>query len=148
MARGRRLSSNTEAMNARLGTCIKPFPSPAIFQIPNVDKPALIFPGKTALTISHRSLKQHVEEDQQQLAQLGVASGTVISTCLPNSLEFVVAFLGICKQRGKAVPLNPAYKQGEIEIYAADRLMSLEWRQCRPRLEGERQVRVSDRHET
>lgn len=43
-----------------------------------------------------------------------------MSITLPNSYEFVVAFLAACWQRAIAAPLNPAYKQEEFEFYIDD----------------------------
>ena len=39
---------------------------------------------------------------------------------MPNSFEFIVAFLAASWQRAIAAPLNPAYKQDEFEFYIDD----------------------------
>lgn len=39
---------------------------------------------------------------------------------LPNCYELIVAFLATAWQRGIAAPLNPAYKQDEVEFYVDD----------------------------
>nr|POE99413.1 putative peroxisomal-coenzyme a synthetase [Quercus suber] len=84
------------------------------------DAPAMIIPGKSALTLSHADLRHHIAELQQQFASLGIGHESAVSIALPNSLELIVAFLAATWQRGIAAPLNPAYKQDEFEFYIDD----------------------------
>ncbi len=81
---------------------------------------AIIVPGKPALTISYKQLSADVSSFQQKLAALGIAPESAVSIALPNSYEFIVAFLAASWQRGIAAPLNPAYKQSEFEFYIDD----------------------------
>ena len=82
---------------------------------------AIIVPGKPhGLTISYDQLASHVSNFQKRLADLGIAPHTAVSIVLPNSYEFIVAFLAASWQRAIAAPLNPAYKQDEFEFYISD----------------------------
>ena len=86
----------------------------------NPNDPAVILPGSPELNIPFVKLSQHIHVMQKKLAAIGVGPGTVVSICLPNSLEFVTTFLAISWQRGISAPLNPDYKQDEIEFYVDD----------------------------
>lgn len=82
---------------------------------------AIIIPGKpNALTISYEQLGAHVLSFQKKLAALGITPQAAVSIALPNSFEFIVAFLAASWQRAIAAPLNPAYKQDEFEFYIDD----------------------------
>ncbi|KAL8662486.1 MAG: hypothetical protein Q9202_004631, partial [Teloschistes flavicans] len=84
-------------------------------------KSAILVPHKPqALTFTFDDLKAHVLDFQKNLARLGIAPRNAISIALPNSYEFIVAFLAIAAQRAVAAPLNPAYKQSEFEFYIND----------------------------
>ncbi|KAG9255733.1 uncharacterized protein F5Z01DRAFT_652019 [Emericellopsis atlantica] len=82
---------------------------------------AVIIPSRPhALTVTYSSLASQVSRFQQQLASLGITTASPVSIALPNSWEFIVAFLAASWQRGIAAPLNPAYKQDEFEFYIDD----------------------------
>ncbi|KAJ9642444.1 hypothetical protein H2199_004825 [Coniosporium tulheliwenetii] len=82
---------------------------------------AVIVPSKPdALTISYQQLSAEVSSFQKKLAALGIAPESAVSIALPNSYEFIVAFLAASWQRAIAAPLNPAYKQSEFEFYIDD----------------------------
>lgn len=85
------------------------------------NNPAIIVPSKpVALAISYRQLASHISAFQKKLAVLGITSEAVVSIALPNSYEFIVAFLAASWQRAIAAPLNPGYKQEEFEFYIDD----------------------------
>lgn len=85
------------------------------------DSVAIIVPSKPkALTVSYRELSAEVLSFQKKLAKLGVAPQAAVSIALPNTYEFIVAFLAAAWQRGIAAPLNSAYKQEEFEFYIDD----------------------------
>lgn len=87
---------------------------------------AILIPCKPhSLLFSFEDLGVHVLEFQKKLAQFGIAPHDAVSIALPNSFEFVVAFLATAKQRAIAAPLNPAYKQDEFEFYIDDLKSSL-----------------------
>ena len=82
---------------------------------------AIIIPGKSdVLTLSSEQLYAQVTSFQIQLASIGIAPKAAVSIALPNSIEFIVAFLAASWQRAIAAPLNPAYKQDEFEFYIDD----------------------------
>ncbi len=82
---------------------------------------AIIVPSKSnPLTISYQQLTSHVLTFQKKLAHLGITPQAAVSIALPNSYEFIVAFLAASWQRAIAAPLNPAYKQDEFEFYIDD----------------------------
>ena len=89
--------------------------------LPTTGGTAIIIPNKpNALTISYPQLTSHVSAFQKKLAQLGIHPQAAVSIALPNSYEFIVAFLAASWQRAIAAPLNPAYKQDEFEFYIDD----------------------------
>ena len=89
--------------------------------IPISRRTAIIIPRKPEpLIISHSQLISHVSTFQIKLARFGITSQAIVSIALPNSYEFVVAFLAASWQRAIAAPLNPAYKQDEFEFYIDD----------------------------
>ena len=83
--------------------------------------PAVIVPGRLRpLEISFDQLYTHVLSFQKKLANLGINSQDAVSIALPNSYEFIVAFLAVSWQRAIAAPLNTAYKLEEFEFYIDD----------------------------
>ncbi|KAH8810768.1 hypothetical protein F5884DRAFT_819299 [Xylogone sp. PMI_703] len=85
------------------------------------DNPAIIVPAKpNATTLSHASLKRHVQKLQEKLVAIRVTPGVPVAISMPSSLEFVVAFLAVACSRAISAPLNPAYKQDEVEFYVND----------------------------
>jgi oxalate---CoA ligase len=85
------------------------------------NSPAIIVPSKpNALTVTYSQLNAEVVSFQKKLAKLGISPGSAVSIAIPNSYEFIVAFLAASWQRGIAAPLNPAYKQEEFEFYIDD----------------------------
>jgi acyl-coenzyme A synthetase/AMP-(fatty) acid ligase len=85
------------------------------------DATAIIIPSKPKpLTISYKDLSAEVASFQQKLARLGVSHKSAVSIALPNTYEFIVAFLASSRQRAIAAPLNSAYKQEEFEFYIDD----------------------------
>ena len=84
-------------------------------------KTAIIVPGKAnPLIASYEQLNTQVSTFHEQLASLGITAQAAVSIALPNSYEFIVAFLAASWQRAIAAPLNPAYKQDEFEFYIDD----------------------------
>ncbi|KAF7904957.1 uncharacterized protein EAF01_005479 [Botrytis porri] len=81
---------------------------------------AIIVPGKQPLTITYKQLTAEISSFQKKLAKLGVTPQAAVSIALPNTYEFIIAFLAAAWQRGIAAPLNSAYKQEEFEFYIDD----------------------------
>lgn len=85
------------------------------------DATAIIVPGKSNyLVVSYKQLSADISSFQQKLAKLGLTPQGAVSIALPNTYEFIVAFLASSWQRGIAAPLNAAYKQDEFEFYIDD----------------------------
>ena len=82
--------------------------------------PAIIIPGSRHVHISADQIRFDTFSFQQQLARLSISSSSAVSIALPNSYEFIVAFLATTWQRGIAAPLNPSYTQDEFEFYIGD----------------------------
>ena len=83
--------------------------------------PAIIVPNKDRpLVVSYQNLYREVTRFQEKLAKVGIRAGAAVSIALPNSYEFIVAFLAASWQRAIAAPLNSAYKQDEFEFYIDD----------------------------
>jgi acyl-coenzyme A synthetase/AMP-(fatty) acid ligase len=82
---------------------------------------AIIIPFKpNHLTVSYKNLSAEVLSFQKKLAKLGITPQAAVSIALPNTYEFIVAFLAASWQRAIAAPLNSAYKQEEFEFYIDD----------------------------
>ncbi len=82
---------------------------------------AIIVPGRPCpLTVSYGQLDADLSAFQTKLAKLGVAPQDAVSIGLPNSYEFVIAFLAAAQQRAITAPLNPGYKRDEFEFYIND----------------------------
>ena len=83
--------------------------------------PAILVPSEPQpSTFSYDQLRVQVSSFQEKLASLGITPQAAVSIALPNSVEFIVAFLAASWQRAIAAPLNPAYKQDEFEFYIDD----------------------------
>ncbi len=90
------------------------------FQL-DANSTAIVVPSKpTPLTFSYQQLAAQITSFQEKLAVLGLTPEAAVSIALPNSFEFIVAFLAASWQRAIAAPLNPAYKQDEFEFYIDD----------------------------
>ena len=88
---------------------------------PTAESVAVIIPSQPkALKVSYKELSAEVLSFQKKLAKLGVTPQAAVSIALPNTYEFIVAFLAAAWQRGIAAPLNSAYKQEEFEFYIDD----------------------------
>ena len=82
---------------------------------------AVIIPSQPqALTVTYQQLSAEVSSFQRKLAELGITPQVAVSIALPNSYEFIIAFLASSWQRAIAAPLNAAYKQDEFEFYIDD----------------------------
>lgn len=87
---------------------------------PSSEATAIIIPGSKPLEISYKRLTSDILAFQQKLANLGITPAAAVSIALPNSYEFIVAFLAAAWQRAIAAPLNSNYKQSEFEFYIDD----------------------------
>jgi long-chain acyl-CoA synthetase len=67
--------------------------------------------------MDYAELRDRVERLAAGLASRGLGDGAPVALVLPNVPDFAVAFLGILRAGGIAVPLNPQFKEAELEFY-------------------------------
>src|SRR5882672_5197394 len=81
-------------------------------------QPAVFIPDGPEVT--YGQLQQQIEAVTAVLREGGVQAGEPIAIVLPNTLEFLVAFLATTWARAVAAPLNPGYKVEEFRFYLED----------------------------
>lgn len=54
---------------------------------------AIIIPGTPPLTITYKQLSSEILSFQKKLAAVGISPEAAVSIAVPNSYEFIVAFL-------------------------------------------------------
>jgi long-chain acyl-CoA synthetase len=67
--------------------------------------------------LTYAELLERVEGLAQGLAANGLGAGDPVGLVLDNSLAFVVSFLAVTGLGAVAVPLNPQFKENELEFY-------------------------------
>jgi cyclohexanecarboxylate-CoA ligase len=80
------------------------------------EAPALIHSERV---ISYRDLSNQVARLAEGLRQVGVARGEVVAVQLPNTIEFVVAYLAICRLGAVLCTLHMPYRGAELEALLA-----------------------------
>lgn len=70
--------------------------------------------------ISYVQLSSLADRFARALVRLGLKRGERVSICLPNVPQFPIAFFGVLKAGGVAVPTNPLYTQPELEHQLKD----------------------------
>jgi long-chain acyl-CoA synthetase len=78
-------------------------------------------PGHTAVVyrderISFADLVERIERLASGLAQRGVQAGDAVALLLPDDPWYVISFHAITAMGAVAVPINPAFKQAELEF--------------------------------
>src|SRR3954471_2052409 len=81
-------------------------------------QPAVFIPD--GLEVTYGQLRQQIEAVTAALREGGVQAGEPVAIVLPNSLEYLVAFLAATWARAVAAPLNPGYKVEEFRFYLED----------------------------
>lgn len=81
------------------------------------DKIAVHFLGSS---YSYKDLQQLSERFASGLYQLGMRKGDRILMYIPNSLQFIVSWLGIQRLGGVAVPITPIYTAFDLKYMAND----------------------------
>lgn len=81
------------------------------------DALALLAPQRTS--ISYQELLQHLQNNQQELNNLGVGRNDRVAIVLPNGPEMASAFLSVSSAATTA-PLNPNYQETEYDFYLTD----------------------------
>jgi len=83
------------------------------------------YPEKTALIydqlrLNYQELYTKVVGLSNGLRSLGVKQSDAIAIILPNCPEFVISFYATTALNAIALPLNPQFKEGEINFYIRD----------------------------
>ncbi len=81
------------------------------------EAPATVFFGAT---MSYRTLETLASRFAGVLQQRGLRPGSRVSVHLPNCPQFLIAYYGILKAGGIAVPFNPLYVEREIAHQLVD----------------------------
>ncbi|WP_370321590.1 AMP-binding protein [Oricola sp.] len=81
------------------------------------ERPALLAPGR--LPYSHDQLAAMVARTARQLVAAGIGPGDTVAISMPNGPEMAILFLAVSTVAG-AAPLNPAYREAELEFYLDD----------------------------
>ncbi len=81
------------------------------------DRPAVIYLGER---FSYRKLRDLSERFAGALAAMGVGKGDRVMVYIANSVQWVVAFLGIQKIGAVIVPVSPIYTSHEIAYMIED----------------------------
>lgn len=110
------LSATPPSMSISCETLLTPLQRPTAA----ASAPAIVIPGLPRLEYSYAQLAAEVASVQAQLASLSLPPGKAVAASLINSLEFTVTFLATGAQQLVSAPLNPAYKQSEVEFYLDD----------------------------
>jgi acyl-CoA synthetase (AMP-forming)/AMP-acid ligase II len=79
---------------------------------------AIILP-EAGIRVTYQSLRDQVGAMADALAGLGVGRGDRVATFLPNGLPGIVSFLA-ASVAGTAAPLNPGYREEEVNFYLED----------------------------
>src|SRR3989304_8099687 len=83
----------------------------------DVSRPALEAPGRRPL--SYGELRAHVVETPFGLNSLGVDRNNPVAIVLPNGPAMASSFLAVASA-ATAAPLNPAYREEELEFSLGD----------------------------
>ena len=73
--------------------------------------------GKNQIT--YAELDEKSTNFAKHSIDLGVKQGEIAGLCLPNSIEFVIAFFGILKAGGVVAAMNPAFPKRELQFQVA-----------------------------
>lgn len=76
------------------------------------EKVALIFQGQK---ISYRELDGLANSCANALAKLGIRKGDRVALYMTNRPEYIISVYGIARLGAVFTPMNPTYKEGEIE---------------------------------
>jgi acyl-CoA synthetase (AMP-forming)/AMP-acid ligase II len=86
---------------------------------------ARITPGRSAVTfygkdISYGELNEMIDRTAWGLVNLGVAKGDRVAVYMENCPQFVIAYFAAQRAGGVVVPINPMFKQAELEYEIND----------------------------
>jgi len=89
-----------------------------VIQSAPADGTAILVP-ESGIRISYQQLRDQVTGMADALASLGIQRGDRVATSLPNGLPAVVSFLA-ASIAGTSAPLNPGYREDEVNFYLED----------------------------
>jgi long-chain acyl-CoA synthetase len=81
------------------------------------DKTAVVYLGSR---FSYQELKDMASRFAAALTDMGIIAGQKIIIYIPNSIQWVVAWLGIQKMGGVSVPITPIYTPHDLKYIAND----------------------------
>ena len=86
------------------------------------EEPAITFlrDGRAETAISYLELERDANRMANTFVELGVEKGDRVILFIPKSLIFVVAHLALQKLGAITVPLNPGFKQSEMQYLLGD----------------------------
>jgi oxalate---CoA ligase len=89
-----------------------------LLQGPPADATAIILP-ETNTRVSYGALRNQIQTMADTLVALGIQPGDRVATSLTNGLPAIVSFVA-ASMAGTAAPLNPGYRQEEVNFYLED----------------------------
>jgi acyl-CoA synthetase (AMP-forming)/AMP-acid ligase II len=89
-----------------------------LIQAAPAESTAIILP-ESGIRITYKQLRDQVQAMADALASLGIQRTDRVATYLPNGLPTVVSFLA-ASVAGTAAPLNPGYREEEVNFYLED----------------------------
>ena len=89
-----------------------------LIHVAPAERTAIILP-ESGIRVSYGQLRAQVVEMADALASLGIGRGDRVATSLPNGLPTIVSFLA-ASIAGTAAPLNPGYREEEVNFYLED----------------------------
>lgn len=81
------------------------------------ERPAIQFEGKS---VTYAELNQRANQVANCLREAGVRLGTSVGLCLPRSLDYFAALLGIFKSGGVYLPLDATYPPERLRFMILD----------------------------
>jgi acyl-CoA synthetase (AMP-forming)/AMP-acid ligase II len=89
-----------------------------LIQVSAADATAIVLP-EADIKVTYKSLCDQVSAMADALATIGIGRGDRVATVLPNGLPAIVSFIA-ASAAGTAAPLNPGYREDEINFYLED----------------------------
>ena len=80
------------------------------------ERPAFLYPSE----MSFKLFKELVDKFATALKDLGVKKGDRVALYGPNSIQWEISFFGLEKAGAILVPMNPLFKESEVEYEAND----------------------------
>jgi long-chain acyl-CoA synthetase len=85
-----------------------------VLELPTSNRPALVYGDER---LSWAELSDQVDRLAGALAARGLGDGAPVALVLPNVPAFVIGFLAVLRAGGVVVPLNPHFKEAELEFH-------------------------------